>query len=291
MPISTYEILIASLLGTFVIINNMSCCLIKSHIANKPLGYETLFDKFLVKLLNADVVFSYTLSILVYYSICPQPLTPTAASVIYYIHNYVHDYVLCWFIVLVIFKYLCIFHPTNVEFDLSDDQVIKNVQITILAILTPLVFIDNLFISKIENIPSYQLMTLETSETGGKGLSKVSLYLNAILLISFLYTNYQIEFKLPNTFDKNERSKSVSTARWISVIALVTILFTIIGLIYIDISDDAQIFFTGVLIVLLHCVFPPIIFIWRSKRSLKTYVFNTLKRFVLCRDEMIEIYE
>ena len=110
------------------------CFLIRSYIIKKPLGMQTLLDKFI---LNYLIVFfsGYTiLGFLFYFVAWPVPLDEKKALIIYFSYIFYTLTNEVWLSATMIVKYISVFHGMLLDFNISDDRVMKNTRIILIPL-------------------------------------------------------------------------------------------------------------------------------------------------------------
>ena len=110
------------------------CFLIRSYIIKKPLGMQTLLDKFI---LNYLIVFfsGYTiLGFLFYFVAWPVPLDEKKALIIYFSYIFYTLTNEVWLSATMIVKYISVFHSMLLDFNIPDDRVMKNTRIILISL-------------------------------------------------------------------------------------------------------------------------------------------------------------
>ena len=110
------------------------CFLIRGYIIKKPLGMQTLLDKFI---LNYLIVFFSAYTILgfsLYFVAWPVPLDEKKALIIYFSYIFLALTNEVWLSVTMIVKYISVFHSMLLDFNISDDRVMKNARIILLPL-------------------------------------------------------------------------------------------------------------------------------------------------------------
>ena len=116
------------------------CYLIRAYIKKKPLGYQTLLDKFVI-----DFTWAYNLVIFMVnitgflMTIHPIHITHNQGRIGIFLSSWIYQHFLITLMTTVIIRYLSIFHPTVIEFieiKGTDNEVILKARMLTLATST-----------------------------------------------------------------------------------------------------------------------------------------------------------
>ena len=288
-------------LGLIVSVNFLACWLIGSYIKKKSTGLQTILDKLIIRLIIADALYCIDVSILTYFLVFPVPFLPLVAKIIFYWQSFIFNFFLCWFIIVIVVKYLCIFHSNIMETEFTDHELVNKISIYTILILASFFGMEHAFYAKIEYFTVYQFLSGQIPEDGKQGLTKLSLILHCLSIASVSFTQFQIErkglknissaIKLPeinaettrNNTEENANSKCSGGKERKWVFRFATIL-TISGAIYtmntlfdLDFSSDQlNLLLKGSILVTFYCIIPPLLYIIKTE-NLKMYATNCIK--------------
>ena len=285
-------------------VNITACCLIGSYIKKKPTGLQTLLDKLIFILIIVDVIFCIDIFAMTYFLIFLVPFATLTAKIIFYTQSFIFNFFLCWFIIVIVVKYLCIFHPDVLETGYTDQELVEKISIYAILILASVFGIEHAFLVEIEYFSIYQVLSSHIPEDGKQGMTKVSLFLHFLSIASITFTQFQIERKRLKTLHsgmnipeiiagnagniaedqvENADLKCLGSKKSICFIRLVTILTIAISICSIIIifdldfsSSNLKLLLHGSIIMMLYCIIPPLLYIIKTE-NLKIYATNYIK--------------
>ena len=275
MIINILSILCLSIL---IAINNFATYIIITYYNKKPLGNQTLFDKMISRTAFLASIEIYNISILVYCSANLGNFTPSVTAVIIYASNYFSNIVAFWLNSVIVFKYLCIFHPNLVEFEKSDNEIVMSFQILVAFIISILSAIDYGFFSKIEETSAYQLLSGIQSEQYKKGQPKLTTILFITYFSMFIFTHYKIEKR---GWGLNIDSKYI--LRISSFLLLLFVPATLFIVLKMNMDASHQTFIIGVTAIIMFLVIPQLLFTWKSNNEMKMYAYQCVKKLMFCK--------
>ena len=219
------------------------CLTIIKYLTSKPLGKQTLLDKFIIEFIKAYIIKTTSGNCLAHFMVFPYKLPELLARLAFYVNNFFTDNVIIWFIILMTVKYVLIYRPCMVDLQKTDEEMIKIARcVVIITVLIPY-SLEHLVIRNLKGSSTYVLLTEETgNENAGLPITtqieaKVALMLLAFIQLKIerdrIYHNETLPFrqKLGKFFCIDEEqpgeefSKNTSRALAVGAIALIVILF------------------------------------------------------------------
>ena len=274
----TSNILSILILSLLIAINNIATYIIITYYNKKPLGNQTLFDKMISKTVLFASIEIYNISVLVYLSSNWANFTPFIAAVMVYVSNYFSNILGFWLNSVMVFKYLCIFHPILVDFEKSDDEIMMLFQVLVVFIISVLSAIDYGFFTKIEDTSPYQLLSGIQSDENKKGQPKLTTFLIIAYVLMFVFTHYKIEKR---GWGLNNDTKYI--LRISSFLTLLFVPATFYIVLNLNIGASLQTFIVGVSMIIMLLVIPQLLFIRKSNIEMKIYAYQCVKKIIFCK--------
>ena len=285
-------------------VNITACWLIRSYIKKKPTGLQTLLDKLILILIIADVIFCIDIFALTYFLIFLVPFATLTAKIIFYTQSFILNFFLCWFIIVMVVKYLCIFHPNVLETDYTDQELVEKISIYTILILASVFGIEQAGLVEIEYFSVYQVLTGHIPEDDKQGMTKLSLFLHCLSIASISFTQFQIEMKLLKNLhsgmdipeiiagnagniakDQVENAdvkcmgikKNINSIRLVSILTIAIFICHIIIIFDSDFSsNNLRLLLHGSIFMTFYCIIPPLLYIIKTE-NLKIYATNYIK--------------
>lgn len=172
------------------------CLTIISYFKSKPLGQETLLDKFIIDFTASYILKATASNCLSHFVIFPYEIPELLARAAFYINNFIVDNSYMWSIALFIVKYLSIFHPYLLEFQRTDSEIVKRARLCVtLSALVPFL-IEHIVIKDLDGYSTYLMLAQKPIDPGLKNKAGIPITTSimtyaAVALLCYLY--YRIE--------------------------------------------------------------------------------------------------
>ena len=252
-----------------IFINNFISIIIIGYNSNKPLGYQTLFDKLIERLLIMNAIIPYLKSIIHYCCAFSITFDYWIAFLICCINNYCVSLLIAWFFAVIVFKNFYIFHPSLVDFEMSDQKIVQKIQYFIFISITIFSGIDYTFITDMKNMMLYKLLTGKETSSDSGGVTKLNQIFVFFLIMAFTYTQIRIKkegINLENNRDNKDFKKNLKLA---GIFVLVALIMRILVFNVVEVSDSTKVLYGSFLMMVICHVLPLFIFIVRSSDGMK----------------------
>ena len=282
------SMLFVAILFTILVLMTITCftasIVIIKYINSKPTGLQTLLDKFTIKLCYSLMLFELALTFQSS-SFFMTSFQPRVAQLLFYWQSFVCNYYYAWYIALILVKYLSVFHPNLVEFELTDSEVANRTNMAIIVLLCSVIGIEQGIISDYRDFTLYQSLSCEFSDDGEKGIgmTKLTVILQILEIFFAIFTYSRIQRHFANvtekqdTQDENETKNEIKIVRIAVVLIIILIPLCMFIFTKIDLSSCYNSGLLGVVIIFLYAVLPPVLYIHRSNDQMKEFVCNCLK--------------
>ena len=269
------SVAIVSLIVIFI--NNFVMIIIIRYNRSKPLGYQTMFDKSMARLLLMNAIIPYLKFISHYCCIFFITFDDWTASLFCYINNYCVNILIAWFLVVIVFNL--------VDFEISDQKITQKNQFFNIISITIFSGIDYTFITDIKNLILYQLLTGMEFSQDLEAFPKLNRICGFLLLMTFIYTQIRIKKEQMNSEDKMENKEFKKNLKCVGIFVLLALIMQILVINIIGISNSAKVLYGSFLMVAIIHVLPLFIFIMRSSNGMKVFA---IKHF-LCISDFINV--
>lgn len=104
------QVVVGSVLIIATSISWFCCWLIRKYLKKKPLGMQTLLDRFALTFMKVYLFHISYLPFILYFASFPLPLHPKIAQLCFYLSNFNYNNVLIWLITVTFIKvkyFLC----------------------------------------------------------------------------------------------------------------------------------------------------------------------------------------
>ena len=266
-----HEIVTGSILVTSAISCWFLCWIITSYLLKKPLGKQTLLDKFIIEFLKSYVLLVSVTNFLFYFMAIPLPFTDDQAQSSFYLANFALDYFLIWLISVVFIKYVIIFHRHWLDLDKTDSEIMYLAKIFNWIIFLILFCTEHLIIEEIHSSAFYQFLLNENKAPEKfRSIPKttVVLVIIAILMIAKLQIRMEITGmkKIP---PRKLKKHNKILVRFIATLISTTISYVMYALATVELEDLFTRLTHGCIVPIFTAVVPPALFIFNNPNMTK----------------------
>ena len=275
------ECIIKISLILIIIINNGANWIIHSYLTNKALGFQTLLDRFGCDLAKTNTLAMYTFCTCVYFFMVDIP--KWMATIIFFTSNFSNNLFLTWLLMTMTCKYLIIFHPTAVEVEETDSEMMTKVRKSAVFITLFGMCIEFGFLSQPKQFSNYQVLSGEINKSE-QGFPKLTMLLFVMIISLIVYTQIKIQkqglLKTVNAENIDDDSRNMK--KQIKMAFFVIILSSFIALLILfktDLSDKSAAVFNAIVVIFLYCIIPPLGYIWKSNGNLVNHGKSILEKW------------
>ena len=277
-------------IGFNLIISTISCWIstfiIQRYIQSKPLGRQTLLDKFLIQFLHSYRLMVTVTNFLFFFMAVPAPALPQKlAQIGFYCANFALNYWLIWLSSVVWVKYLTIFHRSLLETLKSDAEVICIGQILNWSLFLVLYCLEHFYIGDFNYSAFYQfLYDKETTPDGSRSIPKTSIFLVVLAVISIFVLHFRLEksgFKQNHQENATQEKTKVNKffRRLVFLVVGGTLCYISYALATVPLSNRISRILNGFFCPIFTSIIPPILFILGNP-NLKEFAMKRLKNVI-----------
>lgn len=245
---------------------------------------QILLDKFTCTFLNAYMIYIFVFCGQLYFLVFPVNFPPLVAQLLFYLMNITFTLVLLWLLVVIIVKYLTIFHLNHVNFDMTDSEIRNQVHIFVLLISGALFFIEHIFLSELEENGVYCLLAGIESDDGNQGLLKTIKMLIVLIITAVVVLQIQIERKGLNRLP-SDNGPGKPWIRFFAVLIISFLAFLVIIVTRVTVQPNTQKVFRAWVILIGKTIPIPLFFVLTNKK-IRNFIMECTYFNVDCKCKM-----